>query len=52
MKSAPKPGASVELERSAEVVEVQITDEEFPELSALVDEALAEIEAGKTRPWP
>ena len=41
MRSAPQPQA-VEVEQPADV---KITDEAFPELSTLVDEALGEIEA-------
>ena len=48
MKCAPQTQAA-ELEQPAEV---EITDAEFPELSAFLDEAPGEIEAGKTRPWP
>lgn len=48
MRSTPQPQA-VETDQPAEV---EITDEEFPELSALIDEALGEIETRQTRPWP
>ncbi len=46
--------ASSRIERPAEAEdrEVQIADEEFPELAVLVDEAFAEIKSGNTRPWP
>ena len=47
MMSAPQT-PTAELEQPSEV---EITEEDFPELSALVDEALVEIEVGKTREW-